>query len=241
MFELMLISQLLTPLEASNEVNKFCADVVGIPYASDNFSYEEWERFVYCRESIRRPSSKQYIKRNIMINTTKYQYGDDFDFNEEDGLVKHPPDVELIDDEMYSVILEKMPVFCVDWLIACKGRYLLLKRTQQPLKGQWWLIGGRLQKDETIDEAGYRLQGREIGRYCGKGEPVGFSNYFFPKLEDSRATHTPAVSFLVEVEEEFVPILDDTEDEYMWTDKLPLEYANQTTFFPNPPHYEGTV
>ena len=58
MFELMLIAQLLTPLEASNEVNKFCADVVGIPYASDNFSYEEWERFVYCRESIRRPSSK---------------------------------------------------------------------------------------------------------------------------------------------------------------------------------------
>ena len=55
MFELMLISQLLTPLEASNEVNKFCAEVVGIPYASDNFSNEEWERFVYCRESIRRP------------------------------------------------------------------------------------------------------------------------------------------------------------------------------------------
>ena len=58
MFELMLIAQLLTPLEASNEVNKFCAEVVGIPYASDNFSDEEWERFVYCRESIRRPSSK---------------------------------------------------------------------------------------------------------------------------------------------------------------------------------------
>lgn len=176
-----------------------------------------------------------------MINTAKYNYGNDYDFNAADGLVKVEPDVERIDDDMYNVILEKMPVFCVDWLIACKGRYLLLRRTQQPLKGDYWLIGGRLQKDETIEQAAYRLQGRELGRYCGKGEPLGFSNYFFPKLEDSRATHTPAVSFLVEVEEEFVPILDDTEDEYIWTDKLPLEYANQTTFFTLPPMYTGTV
>lgn len=58
MFELMLISQLLTPLEASERINMFCTEVVGIPYASDNFTDEEWERFVYCRESIRRPSSK---------------------------------------------------------------------------------------------------------------------------------------------------------------------------------------
>jgi hypothetical protein len=59
MFELALIAGLsLSPLHASEEVNKFCADVVGIPYASDNLSDEEWERFVYCRESIRRPSSK---------------------------------------------------------------------------------------------------------------------------------------------------------------------------------------
>jgi colanic acid biosynthesis protein WcaH len=176
-----------------------------------------------------------------MINTSKFDYGDDYDYNEESGLIKHPPEIEHIEDEMYNVILEKMPIFCVDWLISCKGKFLLLKRTQQPLKGDYWLIGGRLQKNETIDEAGYRLQGREIGRYCGKGTPIGFSNYFFPVLADSRATHTPAVSFLVEVEEEFVPILDDTEDEYIWTDKLPLEYANQTSFFPNPPLYGGTI
>ena len=55
MFELVLMAQLLTPLEQSEAKNRFCADVVGIPYASDNFSYEEWQRFVYCREHIRAP------------------------------------------------------------------------------------------------------------------------------------------------------------------------------------------
>lgn len=39
-------------LEYSETVNSFCAYVVGIPYASDNFTDEEWNRFVYCRETI---------------------------------------------------------------------------------------------------------------------------------------------------------------------------------------------
>ena len=56
MLELSLILGLaLTPLEASESINEFCADVVGIPYASDTFTDDEWERFVYCRESIRVP------------------------------------------------------------------------------------------------------------------------------------------------------------------------------------------
>ena len=56
MLELSLILGLaLTPLDASESINEFCSYVVGIPYASDNFSNEEWERFVYCRESIRVP------------------------------------------------------------------------------------------------------------------------------------------------------------------------------------------
>ena len=33
-------------------VNQFCAKVVGIPYASDNFTDEEWERFKYCQSTL---------------------------------------------------------------------------------------------------------------------------------------------------------------------------------------------
>ncbi len=31
-------------------VNRVCAAIVDIPYASDNFSDEEWEEFKACRE-----------------------------------------------------------------------------------------------------------------------------------------------------------------------------------------------
>ena len=29
-------------------IAKYCAKVVGIPYASDNFSEQEWKRFTKC-------------------------------------------------------------------------------------------------------------------------------------------------------------------------------------------------
>lgn len=35
------------------EINKFCAYVVGIPYASDNFTDKEWQRFVYCKNHLK--------------------------------------------------------------------------------------------------------------------------------------------------------------------------------------------
>jgi hypothetical protein len=49
----LLASVMISSSQQSEEINKFCAYVVGIPYASDNFTDEEWNRFVYCREHLR--------------------------------------------------------------------------------------------------------------------------------------------------------------------------------------------
>jgi len=37
-------------IQSKEDVNKVCAYIVGIPYASDNFNDSEWNRFVLCRE-----------------------------------------------------------------------------------------------------------------------------------------------------------------------------------------------
>ena len=139
----------------------------------------------------------------------------------------------MIPDEQYNQILKSMPIFCVDWLIRCGDKYLLLQRTQQPLKGRYWHIGGRLRMDETIEEAAIRLQTRELGRYCGVGRFLGFSNYMFEKCEDARATHTPAITYLVDVNEFFIPKLDDTESGHIWTTSLPEDFVKQTQLVTN--------
>lgn len=47
---------LSTPVFASENItingNKFCADAVGIAYASDNFTDFEWEQFKQCLQTL---------------------------------------------------------------------------------------------------------------------------------------------------------------------------------------------
>lgn len=46
-----------TPVQAQEmitiNVNRVCANVIGIPYASDNFSEAEWENFKSCVQYIK--------------------------------------------------------------------------------------------------------------------------------------------------------------------------------------------
>lgn len=139
----------------------------------------------------------------------------------------------LIPAAQYEQIMKTMPIFCVDWLIRKDNKYLLLRRKQQPMAGYYWHIGGRLRLGESIGEAANRIQSREIGRFCGMGRMIGFSNYMFENTEDARATHTPAITYLVDVDEFFLPKLDDTESGHIWTSSLPVEFVKQTHLINN--------
>ncbi len=56
MIELLLASTIaFTPTQ--EQVNRQCAYIVGIPYASDNFTDEEWSRFILCKKLIHKKSS----------------------------------------------------------------------------------------------------------------------------------------------------------------------------------------
>jgi len=136
----------------------------------------------------------------------------------------------FIPEEEYLKIIKQMPIFCVDFLIRCKDKYLLIKRTNEPLKGVYWLVGGRLNFRESIQELSERVQMREIGRYFPNLKLIGFSNYFFPSVEGERATHTPTMLYLVEVDEMFEPIIDDTHSDFIWSNELPDELKKQTEF-----------
>lgn len=48
-------------IQNSEDVNKVCAYVVGIPYASDNFTDSEWERFKICKELITENKTHQIL------------------------------------------------------------------------------------------------------------------------------------------------------------------------------------
>lgn len=137
---------------------------------------------------------------------------------------------DFIPEEEYTKIIKLLPLFCIDFLIKCDGKYLLIKRVDQPLKDVYWVVGGRLRYRETLEQLVRRVQTREIGRYFDNRRLIGFSNYFWPEVPNSRSTHTPSLLYLVEIDEMFIPEMDDTHLDYIWTENLPRELIEQTEF-----------
>ena len=56
----------------------------------------------------------------------------------------------------YEKILEVLPILCVDCVISHNGKCLLLRRINEPAKGQYWFPGGRVNKNEKIKDASLR-------------------------------------------------------------------------------------
>ena len=58
----------------------------------------------------------------------------------------------------YKAILANIPIVCVDLIIINDGKFLLLKRDNEPAKGEFWFPGGRILKLETIKNGIYNLK-----------------------------------------------------------------------------------
>ena len=70
----------------------------------------------------------------------------------------------MIPEDIYSQIVCLMPIPCVDILVEDEqGRILLVKRADEPAKGQWWFPGGRIHFLETRIDAATRKLSEECG------------------------------------------------------------------------------
>ena len=119
-----------------------------------------------------------------------------------------------IEDKNYKMILERMHIPTVDAILIFKGKFLLLKRVNPPVKGEWWLPGGRVRKGESLEDAVKREVQEETGLECRIIRQVGVINQVFPE------THTISIYYLVEAESSSVK-LNEEHSEYKWFSTLP--------------------
>lgn len=69
----------------------------------------------------------------------------------------------FIPEYTYRKIQMNLPILCVDVLVRYRGKYLLVKRTEEPVKDVFWVIGGRVLKNESLRAAAKRKMREEIG------------------------------------------------------------------------------
>ena len=69
--------------------------------------------------------------------------------------------------EEFTNLIETAPLVSIDLIIRGESGYLLGMRNNQPAKGNWFVPGGRIFKNETISHAIKRISTKEIGVEVG--------------------------------------------------------------------------
>ena len=101
-------------------------------------------------------------------------------------------------------------------LIYCTGthRYLFLLRNNGRFPDSWGLVGGKIEQGESILEGLQREIREELGGEITGAKIIPIEQY---TSDNKRFTYH---TFLIKIEEEFVPILNNEHKGYCW---VPLE------------------
>jgi ADP-ribose pyrophosphatase YjhB (NUDIX family) len=131
----------------------------------------------------------------------------------------------------YKEIAGCMPIMCVDGVIVKDGKYLLVKRNNEPLKGEYWTPGGRIYKGEKLKDGIIRKIKEETGLVVKPISIIGIYEDFYKKNELGLAlVHTVSIVFVCS------PIsgeikLDSQSVDYKWSKTLPKGLNLQLTYF----------
>jgi len=137
----------------------------------------------------------------------------------------------MLSEAEYKRVMETMPVVCIDCLVQSEqGEFLLIKRKNEPLKGEFWVPGGRLLRNERLEEAVHRKMSEELGVGVEIIESLGFYEEFFDKTAQNAEGGFHAISFLYLVRPLSDTItLDDQSAEWGWFKNIPLKLRDHKT------------
>ena len=68
-----------------------------------------------------------------------------------------------LDNETFQCIVENTPLISIDIIVEHKGKILLGKRKNKPAKGYYFTTGGRIYKNEKLQDAIIRIAKEELG------------------------------------------------------------------------------
>jgi colanic acid biosynthesis protein WcaH len=123
----------------------------------------------------------------------------------------------MIEENLYNTIIDVLPILCVDGFIFKDNKILLLKRSNYPAIGEWWVPGGRVFKNESLIDAMKRKIKEEINLEVINLNQIGITETIF---DDKK--HTVNICFLVECKDYNIEINNDHSNfEWFSVDSLP--------------------
>jgi colanic acid biosynthesis protein WcaH len=136
----------------------------------------------------------------------------------------------FLEEKFYTQIITNLPILCVDLLIKNnKGQYLLHYRNNQPLKGHWWVPGGRVHKLEKIKNAGTRKCKEELGLVIKEWKTCGYYEDWYDENAFDSDTMFHGVSIVLSAKKTMNDekvILDEQSTKWAFHDSLPERFLS---------------
>ena len=126
----------------------------------------------------------------------------------------------ILSKEAFSEVIKNTPLISIDLIIENEqGKILLGKRVNEPAKDKWFVPGGRIFKDEKLDDAFRRTSKTEIGIELERKEVAfhGIYEHFYNNnvFNDEFSTHYIVYAHKLQVDEKKVT-LNNQHESYAW-------------------------
>ena len=123
----------------------------------------------------------------------------------------------MLDDQIFKTVVDSAPLISIDILIKKGNKILLGKRINRPAQGYFFSIGGRINKNESIDNAMARVALNELNiDLKSTPEFIGmFEHFYDDSMYENVSTHYVNIAYEYEMEE--TPDLPtEQHSEYKW-------------------------
>jgi colanic acid biosynthesis protein WcaH len=123
----------------------------------------------------------------------------------------------MLDNQTFKAVINSTPLISIDLLVKKDNKILLGKRINKPAQGYLFSIGGRVHKNETINNAMIRIAKNELDiglklmpRFIGV-----FEHFYDDSVYQDVSTHYVNLAYEIEIEE--TPNLPTKQhNEYQW-------------------------
>ncbi|AXF64055.1 MULTISPECIES: GDP-mannose mannosyl hydrolase [unclassified Leclercia] len=127
----------------------------------------------------------------------------------------------FLSQEDFATVVRSTPLISIDLIVENeRGEFLLGQRTNRPAQGYWFVPGGRVQKDETLENAFARLTQAELGLrlLMTAGQFYGVWQHFYDDNFSGTdfTTHYVVLGFRLKVNQAELHLPDAQHDDYRW-------------------------
>lgn len=132
----------------------------------------------------------------------------------------------------FRTIIDNTPLVSIDLVVTdTKNRVLLGKRDNRPAQGFWFVPGGRIRKNETLDQAFYRLTKEELGVELTRKQAFFLDVYEHLYSDsvfgDDVSTHYVVLAYQLKLQSEQLSLPKTQHHEFRWWDTHEIESSAQ--------------